>query len=337
MAARQGAARDVGQRKEGGEGMSISVLGAGAFGTALAISLARKRTVTLWARNIGDMQTARVNAKRLPDCTFPDALTVTDRFGQAAASDILLIAVPMQLLRGLLETHAAELSGKYLVACCKGIELTTGLGPVSMIAEIVPDATPAILTGPSFAADIARGLPTALTLACADDATGKALQMALATENLRLYRTTDTVGAELGGALKNVIAIACGAVMGARLGESARAALMTRGYAEMCRLAAHLDADPATLSGLSGFGDLTLTCTSSQSRNYRLGLSLGEGTPFDHNTTVEGAATARAVYELSQSADLDMPITAAVVGLLDNTLDVHTAMQSLLTRPLKEE
>ncbi|NNK17349.1 MAG: glycerol-3-phosphate dehydrogenase, partial [Sulfitobacter sp.] len=160
---------------------------------------------------------------------------------------------------------------------------------------------------------------------------------ALTTSNLRIYRTTDTIGAELGGALKNVIAIACGAAIGAGLGESARAALMTRGYAEMQRLAAHLKADPKTLSGLSGFGDLTLTCTSTQSRNYRLGLALGEGQSFDPSVTVEGAATAQAVDELAQKQGLDMPITAAVAGLLANRLDVATAMQSLLTRPLKEE
>ena len=178
---------------------------------------------------------------------------------------------------------------------------------------------------------------TALTLACAHGPCAEELQQALSAPNLRLYRTTDTIGAELGGALKNVVAIASGAAIGAGLGESARAALMTRGYAEMQRLAAHLKAEPTTLAGLSGFGDLTLTCTSEQSRNYRLGQSLGQGTPFDPSTTVEGAATARAVDALACEAALDMPITRAVAGLLDNQLDVAGAMKSLLTRPLKEE
>ncbi|MFG6517912.1 NAD(P)H-dependent glycerol-3-phosphate dehydrogenase [Sulfitobacter sp. 1A13496] len=317
--------------------MSVSVLGAGAFGTALAISLAGKGPVTLWARDAGDMAARRENAKRLPGCPFPETLSVTESLAQAAEAETLLLAVPMQKLRSVLKEHRAALHGKHLVACCKGIELSSGVGPVSVIEETIPEATAAILTGPSFAADIARGLPTALTLACADPAAGEQLQAELTTANLRLYRTTDTTGAELGGALKNVVAIASGAAIGAGLGESARAALMTRGYAEMQRLAAHLKAEPTTLAGLSGFGDLTLTCTSEQSRNYRLGQSLGQGTPFDRSTTVEGAATARAVDALAREAALDMPITRAVAGLLDNQLDVAGAMKSLLTRPLKEE
>jgi glycerol-3-phosphate dehydrogenase (NAD(P)+) len=317
--------------------MSVSVLGAGAFGTALAISLAGKGPVTLWARDAGDMAKRRENARRLPGCPFPETLAVTDSLKEASEAEILLLAVPMQRLRSVLEDHKDALHGKHLVACCKGIELSSGVGPVSVISQTIPDATAAILTGPSFAADIARGLPTALTLACADAKAGKYLQAELTTANLRLYRTTDTIGAELGGALKNVVAIASGAAIGAGLGESARAALMTRGYAEMQRLAAHLKAEPTTLAGLSGFGDLTLTCTSEQSRNYRLGQSLGQGTPFDSSTTVEGAATARAVDALARKAALDMPITRAVAGLLDNQLDVAGAMKSLLTRPLKEE
>ena len=317
--------------------MSIAVLGAGAFGTALAISLAHKGPVTLWARDAQGMDTLRENKARLPGCHFPDGLFVTETFEDAAKSDILLVAVPMQTLRGFLTEHAALLDGKTIVACCKGIELETGFGPVAVIHETLPNATPAILTGPSFAADIARGLPTALTLACADAMVGERLQKALTTQNLRLYRTVDTIGAELGGALKNVVAIACGAAMGAGLGESARAALMTRGFAEMQRLAAHLNADPDTLSGLSGFGDLTLTCTSTQSRNYRLGLAFGEGRSFDSATTVEGVATARAVHGLAQKHGLDLPITAAVAGLIENRLNVQSAMKSLLTRPLKEE
>lgn len=317
--------------------MNIAVLGGGAFGTALAISLARKAPVTVWARDAGDMLTTRENAKRLPGYLFPQDLLVTEDLTRACQADILLLALPMQQLRTFAETHRDLLDGKHLVACCKGIDLDTGLGPTAILQQATGCTAPAILTGPSFAADIAQGLPTALTLACQDDEIGKKLQHALTTGNLRLYRSTDTMGAELGGALKNVIAIACGAAMGAGLGESACAALMTRGYAEMQRLAAHLGADPKTLAGLSGFGDLTLTCTSTQSRNYRLGLGLGAGTSFDDAITVEGAATARAVHRLSEQINLDMPITAAVAGLLDNRLDVLTAMNDLLSRPLKEE
>ncbi len=317
--------------------MSISVLGGGAFGTALAISLAQKGPVTLWARDAGDMQTARENKKRLPDFLFPDSLIATGDVALAMDSETLLLAVPMQQLRSFVTAHASKLSGKALVACCKGIELGTGAGPVEILSDEVPNAQAALLTGPSFAADIARGLPTALTLAAVNNDTAEALQKQLTTPALRLYRTTDTIGAELGGAMKNVIAIACGTAMGAGMGESARAALMTRGYAEMKRLATYRGADPDTLAGLSGFGDLTLTCTSEGSRNYRLGLSLGRGEEFDAGTTVEGAATARAVSKVAQDANLEMPITLAVAALIDKKVDVKTAVQSLLTRPLKEE
>ena len=165
---------------------------------------------------------------------------------------------------------------------------------MAILQDVVPSCQSALLTGPSFAHDIACGLPTALTLACADDAIGQQLQKQLTTSNLRLYRTTDTIGAELGGAIKNVIAIACGAAMGAGLGDSARAALMTRGYAEMQRMALPLGARPETLAGLSGFGDLTLTCSTQASRNYRFGVALGQGVEFDPKITVEGAATAQA-------------------------------------------
>jgi len=320
--------------------MSVSVLGAGAFGTAMAISLAGKGAVTLWSRDAGhvaEMAASRENARRLPGMPFPETIALTSDLTEAAQSRVLLLAVPMQQLRRMLETYRADLTGKVLVACCKGIELTTGLGPIEVMREALPEARHALLTGPSFAADIAKGLPTALTLACADPVLGKSLQQSLNTTNLRLYRTTDTLGAEIGGALKNVIAIACGAVIGAGLGDSARAALMTRGYAEMQRLARHLGAEADTLAGLSGFGDLALTCTSTLSRNYRLGLALGQGEVFDPSVTVEGAATAHATDAKARAMGLDMPITACVVGLLDGKLTLDAAMTALLTRPLKEE
>ncbi len=318
----------------------IGVMGAGAFGTALAISLAGNGPVTLWARDkahVAEMQAARENARRLPGAALPDALRITAEIGDLQHTTTVLLAVPMQKLRAALTEHATALTGKTLVACCKGIELDTGKGPVQVIAEVVPDAVAAILTGPGFAHDIARGLPAAMTLACADALAGAALQDTLSTTNLRLYRTTDTIGAELGGALKNVIAIACGAAMGAGLGESARAALMTRGYAEMQRMAQALGARPETLSGLSGFGDLALTCTSEQSRNTRLGRSIGHGEDFDPAVTVEGVATARAVQIRARSLQIDMPITDAVCGLTDGELRVDQAMDKLLSRPLKEE
>ncbi|MBL4768492.1 MAG: NAD(P)-dependent glycerol-3-phosphate dehydrogenase [Rhodobacteraceae bacterium] len=317
--------------------MSIAVIGSGAFGTALAVSLSSNGPVTLWSRSeshVQKMVNTRINAARLPGVILPQTMTITSEMPQ---DETLLLAVPMQQLRTLLTTYIDDMANRTLVACCKGVELKTGLGPVAVMADCLPSAKSALLTGPSFAHDIARGLPTALTLACADADLGKSLQQSLTSANLRLYRTTDTIGAELGGALKNIFAIACGAVVGAGLGDSARAALMTRGYAEMQRLALALGAQAETLAGLSGFGDLALTCTSDQSRNYQLGLSLGRGDSFDASITVEGAATARAVSANAIRMELDMPITNCVVALLDQKLTLAEAMAQLLARPLKEE
>ncbi|GGF67508.1 glycerol-3-phosphate dehydrogenase [NAD(P)+] [Paracoccus acridae] len=313
--------------------MSIAILGAGAFGTALAVALSANGPVTLWAR---DTSWGRDNP-RLPGVTLPDAIRVTDDLPMAAQSGTLLLALPAQALGGFLSDHAALLDGKHLVSTAKGIDLRKLTGPSTLLTEACPAATVAVLTGPSFAADIARGLPTALTLACADAAAGKALQHDLSTPVLRLYRTTDVTGAALGGALKNVIAIAAGVVIGAGLGDSARAAIITRGFAEMTRLSARLGARPETLTGLSGLGDLTLTCTSAQSRNFRYGQALGAHQPFDAATTVEGAATARAVAALSQRIGCDMPIAAMVAALAEGRVSVENAAEMLMTRPLKEE
>ncbi|MEX0306469.1 MAG: NAD(P)H-dependent glycerol-3-phosphate dehydrogenase [Ruegeria sp.] len=320
--------------------MSVSVLGSGAFGTALAISLAGNGPVTLWSRDaeqVRHMRQKRENPSRLAGVPLPDNIMVTADFEDAARSDVLLLAVPMQKLREALTLNADRLSGKTLVACCKGIELTSGLGPVAVLTQTVPDAHPALLTGPSFADDIAQGLPTALTLACADATLGQKLQQQLTTANLRLYRTTDTIGAELGGALKNVMAIGCGAAIGAGLGDSARAALITRGFAEMQRFATLRGARPDTLMGLSGLGDLVLTCSSELSRNYRFGLSMGLSQPFDSATTVEGVATAQAMSEIAASEGLDMPISSTVAKLSSGAYSVTDAIQALLNRPLKEE
>ena len=318
----------------------IGILGAGAFGTALAVALAREGTpVTLWGRDpevMAQLATTRLSP-HLPGVDLPCGIAVTPDLAQAAQHRTLLLAVPMQSLSDLLGALDAPLDGARLVACCKGIDLATGTGPSKVITRAKPQALPAVLTGPSFAADIARGLPTALTLACADAQAGHDLQHQLSTRSLRLYRTTDVTGAELGGALKNVIAIACGACIGAGLGDSARAALMTRGFAEMTRLAAHFGARPETLAGLSGLGDLALTCTSDLSRNYRFGQALGQGQAFDPRVTVEGAATARAVTRLAAREGLSMPISAVVAALAAGEATVSEALNELLSRPLKEE
>jgi len=313
--------------------MSVGIIGAGAFGTALAVAM--NKPVTLWTRDADharDMEATRVNAQRLHGVLLPDHVAITAQLETVLARDTLLFAVPMQSLRQVVD--GLDLSQHIAVACCKGIEIATGHGPTAILKRA---RHAAVLTGPSFAADIARGLPTALTLACADDTVASDLQHTLSTAHLRLYRTTDVVGAELGGALKNVIAIGCGAVMGAGLGDSARAALLTRGFAEMQRIAAAYGARADTLMGLSGLGDLTLTCTSEQSRNYRLGLALGAGRAFDAAITVEGAGTARALRQVAAQRDLDLPICMTVADLVDHRVDVAGAMTRLLARPLKEE
>ncbi|KJZ30620.1 glycerol-3-phosphate dehydrogenase [Paracoccus sp. S4493] len=311
----------------------IGILGAGAFGTALAVALTANGPVTLWGRRI-DWQGEN---PRLPGVAMPDAVTVTQDLDAALACDTILLALPAQALGAFLDEQGPRLAGKALVSTAKGIDLHHLTGPSALIAQAAPDAVVAVLTGPSFAADIARGLPTALTLACADGAAAQVLQDRLSTPVLRLYRTTDVAGAELGGALKNVIAIAAGTVIGAGLGDSARAAIITRGFAEMTRLAIHLGARPETLTGLSGLGDLTLTCTSAGSRNFRFGCAIGSGSAWDSATTVEGAATARALALMAARDGLDLPIAAMVARLAEGRVSVEKAMDHLLSRPLKEE
>lgn len=314
--------------------MKVSILGAGAFGTALAIAIARGGTpVTLWARDPGDMAQSRENTRRLPGFAFPKGLTITGDL-EATGTDIVLLALPMQRLAGFLTQNANRFAGCTLVATCKGIDLTTGESPVEIIARTCPNATPALLSGPSFAVDVAAGLPTALTIAATDP---EPLQHALSGSNLRLYRATDLTGVATGGALKNVIAISCGLAMGAGLGESARAALMTRGFAEMNRFAIARGAEPDTLQGLSGFGDLSLTCTSEKSRNFTYGLRLGRGEPQPEGLTIEGQATAQAVSILAQKANIDMPITKMVAAVMAGHVTVNEACELLLARPLKEE
>jgi glycerol-3-phosphate dehydrogenase (NAD(P)+) len=317
----------------------IGIIGAGAFGTALAVALAKGgRQVRLWARDpaqVLTMQTTRRNEAALPGVDLPENVSVHAEMGDVCAGQALLLATPMQALGALLDAWPQVDDAQPLVACCKGIDLATLRGPVALIEARRPKAKAAILTGPSFAADIARGLPTALTLATAGE--GAALQDLLSTPTLRLYRTNDVRGAELGGALKNVIAIAAGTVIGAGLGDSARAALMTRGYAEMVRLAEALGARAETLAGLSGFGDLVLTCTSTQSRNFRYGHALGKGTGFDPKITVEGVTTAHAVQKLAGGLGVDMPVTAMVDALALGRITLNDAIGQLMQRPLKQE
>jgi glycerol-3-phosphate dehydrogenase (NAD(P)+) len=318
----------------------IAIAGAGAFGTALAIALARQGTkVTLWARDAGHvaaMQSSRHNTRYLGVVALPETVSVTAEIADLRGAKAILLAVPTQRLRGFLAEHGPQLPPVALVSCSKGMDVQTLQGPSAIISAARPDLPCALLTGPSFAHDIARGLPTALTLACADSG-AEALQHLLSTPVLRLYRTDDLRGAELGGALKNVIAIAAGVAIGAGLGDSARAALITRGYAEMVRLATACGARAETLSGLSGLGDLVLTCTSQQSRNFRFGQALGAGTGFDPAVTVEGAATAKAAAELATSLGVDLPVATMVAALVEGRYTLNEALTVLLSRPLKQE
>ena len=318
--------------------MSISVLGAGAFGTSLAIALANDgHPLTLWCRDNDialEMQQKRTTSFRLPGHSLPENLTVTSDKSAFDAS-ICLVAVPMQSLRGFLDQlPVSELA---LVACCKGVDRSTGLGPVATILALRPDARAAILTGPSFADDIARGLPTALVLAADTPETALELQLALTRPALRLYRSSDVIGAELGGALKNIIAIAAGIAIGARLGDSARASVIARGFAEMGRYAAAKGAQLETIHGLSGLGDLVLTCTSEKSRNFMAGIALGSGKPTQQSATVEGLATAPAIAMEAVALGLDLPLIRTVTAVVEGKLDINGAIETLMARPVGKE
>ncbi|MDA0362209.1 MAG: NAD(P)-dependent glycerol-3-phosphate dehydrogenase [Proteobacteria bacterium] len=311
----------------------ILISGAGAFGTALSLVLNKAgKDVTLIARNSNDINSRQVSSY-LPNIEIPSSLKIVDHVAMTP-EDILLLAIPMQNLKEYMTS--LDKTPKVIIACCKGIELGTGKGPTEIIRDRIGSKS-AILTGPSFALDIAKGLPAALTLATTHEDLGLELQKQLSTETIRLYLSPDPVGAELGGALKNVIAIACGMCLGAGFGESARAALMTRGFTEMVRLAVKMGAKQETLNGLSGFGDLVLTCTSSKSRNFSFGFSLGANLSWSPETTVEGRATAKAVLGLSDAYKLEMPITNAVAKIIDGTVSVKETLNELLKRPLKNE
>jgi glycerol-3-phosphate dehydrogenase (NAD(P)+) len=318
----------------------IAVVGAGAWGTALANCAARAgRDVMLWARDaamVAELTATRENP-RLPGIRLDERVAATGAIADVAHADAVLLAVPAQDSRTAATALAPRSkSGTPVITCAKGIERGTHCFMTEIIAEAIPGALPAILSGPSFAADVARGLPTAVTLACADEATAAALSRSLGSQTFRPYHTTDVRGVEIGGAAKNVLAIAAGIVAGRKLGASATAALTTRGFAELARFGRALGARSETLTGLSGLGDLILTCSSPQSRNFSLGIALGEGREASHRLA-EGAFTARALVELAGERNVEMPIATAVAAVLDGTLTVDQAIESLLTRPFKAE
>jgi len=322
----------------------IAVAGGGAWGCALANVAARAgHAVTLWARDARAaeaMQTTRTTP-RLPGLTLDDGVAVTADMTQLKTADAVLIVVPAQSLRDV-ATKLAPLirSGLPVVACAKGIERRTHRFMTEIVAECVPGSRPAILSGPSFAADVARGLPTAVTLAAEDEGLAAALAQALGSATFRPYHSTDVRGVEIGGAAKNVLAIAAGIAQGSGLGASASAALITRGFAELFRFGKALGARPETLVGLSGLGDLVLTCSSPQSRNFSLGLALGQGRSLaeaQSGKLAEGLFTASVLIDMAQANTIDMPIATAVAAVLDGRLNVDAAIESLLSRPFREE
>jgi glycerol-3-phosphate dehydrogenase (NAD(P)+) len=318
----------------------IAIAGAGAWGTALANTTARAgRKVTLVARSdksAQEMAKQRENP-RLPGIRLEDGVVPTADTAAFAEADAILMVVPAQSLREAVAALPKLKDGTPLVICAKGIEQRTRKFMSDVVEDILPNAPIAILSGPSFASDVGRGLPAAVALAAHDEELARTLALSLGATTFRLYHSTDVRGAEIGGAAKNVLAIAAGIVAGKKLGASAAAALTTRGFAELLRFARTYGARPETIMGLSGLGDLILTCSSTQSRNYSLGIALGGGGAPLNGTLAEGAFTAAALVALAKEKNIEMPIAAAVEAVLDRSLSIDEAIDALLMRPFKAE
>ncbi|WP_378947001.1 NAD(P)H-dependent glycerol-3-phosphate dehydrogenase [Mesorhizobium sp. ANAO-SY3R2] len=320
----------------------VTVLGGGAWGTALALAMLRAgHAVTLWARDAASVEAIAQgqNPRYLPGITFETGIaTTTDLATALSGTDCVLVVTPAQALRAVLTEVKPHLAAHVaLVLCAKGIERDTGRLLSDIAAEILPDNPVAALSGPSFATDVSRGLPTAVVVAAEDEARASALALRFSAANLRCYSSDDLVGVEIGGALKNVFAIAAGAVAGAALGASAQAALVTRGFVELRRIGAAFGARPETLMGLSGLGDLMLTCSSAQSRNFAYGMALGRGEELSGRPLAEGVATAYIAARLTRERGVDAPIVQAVVALLDRAITINEAIAGLMSRPLRAE
>ena len=325
----------------------IAVAGAGAWGTALAQVAAKAgRSVTLWAREaevVASINGRHENTAFLPGIALDEGLRATADLKEAAAADAILMVTPAQHMRRVLEELSpAVAEGKPVVLCAKGIEQATNRLLTEVLAEAMPQAMPAVLSGPSFAAEVAKGLPTAVTLACENEEVAEALARAIGLPTFRPYYSSDLIGAEIGGAVKNVLAIACGIVEGKKFGDSARAALTTRGFAELTRLGLAMGARTETLMGLSGLGDLILTCNSPKSRNMSLGLALGEGRTLDEimgsrNSVSEGVHSAAAVVALARKYGIEMPIAEAVAEIVTGAATVDAVIAALLARPFRSE
>ena len=320
---------------------SVAVIGGGAYGTALACAALRAgRDVVLYARSteaVAQMQTTRENPK-LPGVSLDAGIDVTSDLAMAGRAEFILLATPAQNLREAATSLAPHLKpATPVVACAKGIERGTHRFMTEIIAETIPEAIPAILSGPNFADDVARGLPTAVTLATRDERLASDLVHALGSSTFRPYHSTDVRGVEIGGAAKNVLAIAAGIVVGRQLGASALAALTTRGFSELARLGRACGARSETLAGLSGLGDLILSCSSLQSRNFAFGIALGRGDAPNRDKLAEGEFTAPVLIELAASQNVDMPVSNAVAAILGGKVTIDAAIEGLLTRPFKAE
>ncbi|TPW03099.1 MAG: glycerol-3-phosphate dehydrogenase (NAD(P)+) [bacterium] len=326
---------------------TAGVIGAGAWGTALAqVAGSAGLDVLLQAREpevVESIRARRVNEAFLPGIVLDDHVSVTSELADLGACDLILAVPPAQHMRSTLQAFAAyHRAGVPVILCSKGIERGSLKLMTDVLAETLPAAPAAVLSGPSFAGEVARGLPSAVTLACADPALGEALMETLSAPAFRPYLATDLIGAEVGGAIKNVLAIACGMAEGRGLGRSAHAALITRGFAEMTRMGVALGGQAETVAGLCGLGDLVLTCSSPQSRNMSLGLALGQGQTVEQalagkRSVAEGYESAPAVRELAMKMGVDMPISLAVAALLSGETTVEAVIENLLSRPLKAE
>lgn len=326
----------------------IAVIGAGAWGTALACVTRRAgHDVMMWAREdevAASIAAGSGNPVYLPEIALEPEIDATNDIAKAlAGAKAVLLVVPSQFLRAIAKLMALYLEdGVPVILCAKGIEHGTLQMMTEVAAETLPKAPIAVLSGPTFAREVATGTPTAVTLACADKALGEALVDMIGTPNFRPYLSDDPVGAEIGGAVKNVLAIACGVVTGKKLGDNTRAALITRGLAEMARLGLAKGGKPETLMGLSGLGDLTLTCNGPQSRNMSLGMAMGEGRPLkeilaERNSVAEGVFNAESVTALAASLGIEMPICAAVDQVINHGADIDAAIEGLLNRPFRPE
>ena len=325
----------------------IGIIGGGAWGTALATVAARcGRDVLIWAREddvVSAINETHENSVFLEGIALDEAIRATNILANLADRDALLAVTPAQVLGDIAAEMAPDLApGTPFVICSKGIDQKSGMFMADVLRNAAPDLTPAILSGPSFASDVAKSLPTAVTLACEDEALAHQLAGALGHVTFRPYVSTDLLGAQIGGAVKNVIAIACGIAEGKGFGASARAALTTRGFAELQRFGAALGARPETIGGLSGLGDLILTCNSAQSRNMSLGIELGRGRTLDEilgarKSVTEGVYTASALVERAAKLDVEMPIASAVHAITSGREKVNDAIIALMSRPIRSE